>query len=83
MSLTTAREEIEGICIKSGRRSQCFRPGKYFSFPWLCVSHNPPIGSHGHLSGMRHHYESSSRYPYLSVEPGDGNDLAEIVRDRG
>lgn len=42
--------------------------------------HNSLIGSHGHLSCLRHNYESSSEDAWFSVEPGSSKDLAAIVR---
>ncbi|KAJ6526907.1 hypothetical protein DFH09DRAFT_935774, partial [Mycena vulgaris] len=37
------------------------------------------IGSHGHISAIRHHYESSSQDAKFSVEPGSADDLAKIM----
>jgi len=65
MSLSAACKEIEDFCTSAKSTGRS-----------QCFRR----GSHGHLSGIRHHYESSSRYAYLSVEPGDGNDLAEIMK---
>ncbi|KAJ7580371.1 hypothetical protein C8J56DRAFT_961446 [Mycena floridula] len=37
-------------------------------------------GSHGHLSGIRHYYESSSQNARFSVEPGSTDDLSQIMK---
>ncbi|KAI9450622.1 hypothetical protein BJY52DRAFT_172619 [Lactarius psammicola] len=37
-------------------------------------------GSHGHLNGIRHHYESSSQDARFSVEPGSAEDLSKIMQ---
>ncbi|KAH9042971.1 hypothetical protein EDB83DRAFT_2227926, partial [Lactarius deliciosus] len=38
------------------------------------------IGSHGHLNGIRHYYESSSQDAKFSVEPGSSEDLSKIMQ---
>ncbi|KAH8995907.1 hypothetical protein EDB92DRAFT_1814381 [Lactarius akahatsu] len=37
-------------------------------------------GSHGHLNGIRHYYESSSQDARFSVEPGSAEDLSKIMQ---
>ncbi|KAI9441861.1 hypothetical protein H4582DRAFT_1849534 [Lactarius indigo] len=37
-------------------------------------------GSHGHLNGIRHYYESSSQDAMFSVEPGSAEDLSKIMQ---
>ncbi|KAI9441828.1 hypothetical protein H4582DRAFT_2055639 [Lactarius indigo] len=37
-------------------------------------------GSHGHLNGIRHYYESSSQDAKFSVEPGSAEDLSKIMQ---
>lgn len=85
-----ALEEIQKICKASNGRSQVFRSGKHLSFPRVYLSHNTPIGSHGHLSCIRHHYTSSAEDASFAVEPGTvepeaaepgtAEDLSKIVR---
>ncbi|KAH9058183.1 hypothetical protein EDB87DRAFT_941807 [Lactarius vividus] len=36
-------------------------------------------GSHGHLNGIRHYFESSSQDAQFSVEPGSAKDLSKIM----
>ncbi|KAI9433726.1 hypothetical protein H4582DRAFT_1984394 [Lactarius indigo] len=37
-------------------------------------------GSHGHLNGIRHYYESSSQDAMFSVEPGSADNLSKIMQ---
>jgi hypothetical protein len=74
--------EIQTICDNANGRSQVFRSGEHISFLCIDISHNSPIGSHGHLNSIRHHYESSSQDASFSVEPGSAEDLSKIVRPR-
>ncbi|KAH8797297.1 hypothetical protein DL96DRAFT_1788040 [Flagelloscypha sp. PMI_526] len=37
-------------------------------------------GSHGYLSGIRHHYQSSVQNAWISVEPGSTEDLSDIMK---
>ncbi|KAJ7107905.1 hypothetical protein C8R44DRAFT_885296 [Mycena epipterygia] len=37
-------------------------------------------GNHGHLSSLRHYYQSSSQDARFSVEPGSADDLSQIMK---
>ncbi|KAH9980424.1 hypothetical protein BJV74DRAFT_887836 [Russula compacta] len=80
MALSTAFDRIQTVCSESNGNSQVFRSGKYLSFSYDYIPHRLFIGSHGHLSGIRHYYESSAEDASFSVEPGSADDLAKILK---